>query len=265
MTMTMRKRTPLQIEKAVLFALIMRELKTRFGGRLIGLFWVLFEPVMTIYTLLFIRSVMRARYLGPTIDYPVYHVCAMIPFFVFRSCWFRTMEAVTGNIGLFSYRQVKPFDAMIARITLEGWIYAFVYLCVLGTLLWFGMKFIPDDPLTFLACWATQLALGFGFGSVSLVISHGKPHVKMILHLLVTPIYLLSGILIPLATFPPSVQYWLMFNPCAHLVEVERVAYYHEYIPIPGTNFEYPIMWALSSCALGQVLYRLYRLKLLRK
>ena len=42
MTVTMLKRTPLQIEKAVLFALIMRELKTRFGGRLIGLFWVLF-------------------------------------------------------------------------------------------------------------------------------------------------------------------------------------------------------------------------------
>jgi len=232
----MRKRTPLEIEKAVLFALIMRELKTRFGGRLVGLFWVLFEPVMTIYILLFIRSVLRARYLGPTIDYPVYHVCAMIPFFVFRSCWFRTMEAVSGNQGLFAYRQVKPFDAMIARIMLEGWIYVFVYLCVVGTLAWFGMKFMPDDPLTFMFCWVVQIALGFGFGEVSLVLAHGKPHVKMFLHLMVTPIYLLSGILIPLSQFPPSVQYWLMFNPTAHLVEVERVAYYHEYTPINGTN-----------------------------
>jgi capsular polysaccharide transport system permease protein len=72
----------------VLFALIMRELKTRFGGRLVGLFWVLFEPVMNIFILLFIRTVMRAHTIGPTIEYPVYHVVAMIPFFVFRSCWF---------------------------------------------------------------------------------------------------------------------------------------------------------------------------------
>ena len=56
-----------------------------------------------------------------------------------------------------------------------------------------------------------------------------------------------------------------MFNPTAHLVEVERVAYYHEYTPIPGTNIWYPVMWALCSIALGHVLYRLNRLKLLRK
>ena len=117
MSVTMRKRSALQIEKAVLFALLMRELKTRFGGKLVGLFWVLFEPVANIYILLLVRGVLRTRLLVPTIQYPLYHVIAMIPYFVFRSCWFRTMEAVSGNQGLFAYRQVKPFDAMIARCT----------------------------------------------------------------------------------------------------------------------------------------------------
>ena len=91
MSLSMRKRTPLQIQRAVLFALLMRELKTRFGGKLVGLFWVLFEPVMNIYILLFVRSVLRTRAIGPTIEYPVYHVVAMIPYFVFRSCWFRAL------------------------------------------------------------------------------------------------------------------------------------------------------------------------------
>jgi len=265
MTVTMRKRTALQIEKAVLFALVMRELKTRFGGKLVGLFWVLFEPVANIYILLFIRGVLRTRLLGPTIEYPVYHVIAMIPYFVFRSCWFRTMEAVSGNSGLFAYRQVKPFDAMIARSALEAYIYAWVFACVLGTLAWFGMKYVPDDPLLFMFCWVVQISLGFGLGEVCLVLTHGKPNAKTFVRLLSTPLYLLSGILIPLAQFPPDIQYWLMWNPCAHLVEVERVAYYREYTPVPGTNLSYAIMWALSLCAIGHVLYRLNRLKLLRR
>jgi capsular polysaccharide transport system permease protein len=175
------------------------------------------------------------------------------------------MEAVSGNQGLFSYRQVKPFDAMIARITLECWIYVGVFICVVGALAWFGMKFIPDDPLMFMFCWFVQVAFGFGLGEISLVLTHGKPNAKTFLRLMVTPLYLLSGILIPLAQFPPSVQYWLMFNPCAHLVEVERVAYYREYTPISGTNLWYPVMWALCTCAVGHVLYRLNRLKLLRR
>ena len=265
MTVTMRKRTALQIEKAVLFALVMRELKTRFGGKLVGLFWVLFEPVANIYILLFIRGVLRTRLLGPTIEYPVYHVVAMIPYFVFRSCWFRTMEAVSGNAGLFAYRQVKPFDAMIARSALEAYIYAWVFVCVLGTLAWFGMKFLPDDPLMFMFCWCVQIFLGFGLGEVCLVLTHGKPNAKTFVRLMSMPLYLLSGILIPLAQFTPDVQWWLMLNPCAHLVEVERVAYYHEYTPVTGTTITYPIMWALSLCAVGHILYRLNRLKLLRR
>ena len=265
MSLTLRKRSPWEIQRAVLFALLMREIKTRFGGRLIGLFWVLFEPVVNIYVLLFIRNVLRVRMLGPTIQYPVYHVCAMIPYFIFRSCWFRTMEAVSGNLGLFAYRQVKPMDAMIARSWLEMYIYAWVFVCVMGTLWWFGYKFFPDNPILFLTCWTLQIFLGFGVGMCCLVIGHDRPNVKTIIRLISMPLYLLSGILIPLASFPPNILWWLMWNPCAHLVEMERVSYFHEYIPVNGTSLTYAAMCALVTCALGQVLYRRNRLKLLQR
>jgi capsular polysaccharide transport system permease protein len=175
------------------------------------------------------------------------------------------MEAVSGNAGLFAYRQVKPMDAMIARSALETYIYAWVFVCVLGTLAWFGMKYIPDNPLLFMVCWVVQIFMGFGLGEVCLVLTHGKPNAKTFVRLFSMPLYLLSGILIPLAQFPPDVQYWLMLNPAANLVEVERVAYYAEYTPVPGTSLGYAVMWALSLCTVGHMLYRLNRLKLLRR
>jgi len=261
----MTKRSSWEIQCAVVFALLLRELKTRFGGKLVGLFWVLFEPVANIYILLYIRGVLRTRAIGPTIEYPVYHVVAMIPYFVFRSSWFRTMEAVSGNAGLFAYRQVKPFDAMIARTVLEALIYVFVFLCVLSTLAWFGMKFLPDDPLTFLAAVGVNIMLGFGLGEICLVLTHGKPNAKSIVRLMSMPLYLLSGILIPLKSFPPDVLYWLMLNPTASLVEVERGAYYAEYTPAKGASLMYPFMFALVLMAVGHMLYRLNRLRLLRR
>jgi capsular polysaccharide transport system permease protein len=262
---SMRKRPPWEIQKAVIFALVMRELKTRFGNRLIGLFWVLFEPTAYIYLLLTVRSVLRAHYIGPTMAYPVYHVCAMIPYFTFRSIWFRVMDAAAANQGLFAYRQVKPFDAMVARAGLEMYVYIGVYFCVLGTLAWFGLKMFPDDPITYIWCWVLQYLLGFGFGEFFMVLTLGSPHAKVFVRLLAMAMYLLSGILIPLAQFPPDVQFWLMLNPTANLVEIERVAYYHEYVPIPGTSMFYVLMWTMSLLAFGHVFYRLNRLKLLRK
>lgn len=262
---TLRKRSSWEIQIAVVFALLMRELKTRFGGKLIGLFWVLFEPVLNIYILLFVRGVLRTRIISATIEYPVYHVVAMIPYFIFRSAWFRAMEAVSGNVGLFAYRQVKPMDAMIARTILEAIIYTIVFFCVLGTLAWFGMKFLPDDPLMFITCWFVNLFMGFGLGEVCCVLTHGKPNAKSMVRLFSMPLYLLSGILIPLKSFPPDILYWLMWNPTANLVEMERQAYYHAYTPAKGASLTYPVMCTLVLMAIGHALYRLNHRKLTRR
>lgn len=260
----MKKRTSWEIQVAVVFALMLRELKTRFGGKLVGIFWVLFEPIANIYILLYIRGVLRTRSIGPTIAYPVYHVVAMIPYFAFRSSWFRAMEAISGNVGLFAYRQVKPADAMVARVMLEVIIYGIVFLLVMATLAWFGLKCLPDDPLLFLFCWGVNVALGFGLGECCLVLTHHKPNAKSIVRLLSMPLYLLSGILIPLKQFPPNVLYWLMLNPTSSLVEMERHAYYHEYEPAKFTSLGYSCEFALVLCAFGHMLYRLNRRKLTR-
>ena len=44
-------------------------------------------------------------------------VVAMLPYFILRNIWFRMMSAVDANAGLFSYRQVKPADAMASHVS----------------------------------------------------------------------------------------------------------------------------------------------------
>ncbi len=259
------RRRPWEVQKAVIFALLLRELKTRFGGRLIGVFWVLFEPAGTVALLLYIRGVLTNKSVGATIEWPVYHLVAMIPYFVFRNCWFRSMEAVSSNAGLFSYRQVKPIDAIIARALLEAMIYSFVFMLAMGALGWMGFKMFPDDPVTF--SWALFLFFvdGSVLGLITAVLTHGQPNVRLFVRLSSIPMYMLSGVILPLKQFPPDVLRVLMWNPAAQLVEMSRVAYFQNYHPVMFYDPSYPVAFALVGLALGMVLYQVNHMKLLRR
>ena len=56
-------RSPWQIQRSVVFALLLREVKGRFGGRLIGGFWVLFEPLVHLGLMTFFMTTIAGRVL----------------------------------------------------------------------------------------------------------------------------------------------------------------------------------------------------------
>ena len=105
-TPRLRKRTAWDIQRAVFLALFVRELKTRFGGRWLGVFWVLLEPTAHLAMLLVIFAFIRHRLL-PGLEFPVFLLTGLVPFFVFRNLTLRGMDSVDSNRGLFGYRQVK--------------------------------------------------------------------------------------------------------------------------------------------------------------
>lgn len=258
-------RSPQQIQKAVIFALMLRELKTRFGGRLIGLFWVLFEPLANIAALLAIRVVLRERTVGVQIEPEVFLVVAMIPFFLLRNIWFRMMEAVDGNSGLFAYRQVKPFDAMVARALIECALYATLYVILMLFFAWLGDRVIPHRPLEYMGVVLLFIVWGVALGMVSTIVAHNRPPVRTFLRLLSFPLYLLSGVLIPLSRFPATMHEYLLWNPLLHVVELSRWAFFPTYHAFNGTNLAYPLSLGLVLLVVGMVMYRINRLKLLAR
>lgn len=259
------KRTPFQIQKAVWLALILRELKTRFGGRLIGLFWVLLEPLIHIGVMLGLRVALRDRYVGVMIEPAVYLVVAMIPFFACRNMWMQGMSAVEANGGLLAYRQVKPLDAMASRWAMEGILYAFIFVMLSVGFAWWGYRYFPNEPLEFLGICALFAMWGISLGMISAVVGHGRPGVKFFIRAISTPLYLMSGVLIPLSSFPHFLYEYLLWNPFLHLVELSRVHYFSTYIPHRGINLTYPLCLGLGLLFTGAVLYHVNRIRLLSK
>ncbi|MFZ5550273.1 MAG: ABC transporter permease [Pseudomonadota bacterium] len=257
------KRSSWQIQKAVVLAMMLRELKTRFGGRFEGLIWVLFEPMANIAMMLALKVVLRERFAGVQIDVPVYLVIAMIPFFIFRNIWYRMMTAIQGNAGLFGYRQVKPADAMAARAIMETVIYLMIFCAFLLIFLWMDYQVLPRRPLEYMGIVCVFILFGIGLGLMSAVGVRKFPALATFLQLMSFPLYITSGVLIPITSFPPLVIQILMWNPMLHLVELSRWAYFPTYHPLMGVNLEYPLAWALSALFLGVMLFFVNRRRVL--
>lgn len=256
-----RRRTPVQVQRSVLLALVIRELRARVEGRWLGLLWMMFEPLAHILIILALFG-FRRHASAADVEFPVFLLTGLLPFFIFRNLARRLPAAITGNRGLYAYRQVKPIDAVVARAAVEVGLYSAVYLAALALLGWLGYAFLPHAPLELMVVSAALLALGMGLGLVFGVLSHNRPRVQSVIGLAFLPLYLISGVIFPLHSLPPDVRSWLLWNPVLHLIELSRFHFIDSYQPIPGVGLAYPAAFALLALSLGLSLYRLHRHRL---
>ena len=105
----MKKRTPWQIQRAVIFALLMRELKTRFGTHWTGVVWLVGMPMAQVGVLVVFNAFLRGRLHEGIYPYGVFLMVALIPFRLCTGLWSQLMNAAKANEGLFNYRQVVPW------------------------------------------------------------------------------------------------------------------------------------------------------------
>lgn len=256
------KRSAWEVQRSVLFALFVRELKTRFGGRWLGVFWVLLEPVAHLAILLFVVGFIRHRVL-PGVEFPVFFLVGLVPFFLFKNLALRLMEAIDSNRGLFGYRQVKPIDTLISRAVLEVSIYSVVYLLMLAMLGWLGFQFIPARPLELMGV-STLLLLGaVALGLLFSVATDDLPNARSFIRIVFMPLYFLSGVILPVSLLPPSVLPWLLWNPILHGVELSRGYFFPQYHVVPQISMGYLACFSLTVLTLALSLYRVRRHRLL--
>jgi capsular polysaccharide transport system permease protein len=256
-----RKRSAWEVQRAVLFALVLREIKARVGGQWVGAIWTLIEPLTHVMILVTVLGFVTGAVL-PGIEYPVFLVTGLLPFFLFQNLALRLMDGIEANRGLFSYRQVKPLDTLLSRAFVEALMNLLVYAFTLGILAWLGFLVVPADPLGMLGINALMILLGTGFGVFSAVVSHERPRLRSFIRIAMMPLYFASGVIFQVDLLPREYLDWLLLNPLLHLVELSRHAFIPAYVPAQGVDALYPLLCTLSLAALAMLLYRADRLRL---
>jgi capsular polysaccharide transport system permease protein len=250
------KRSHFQIQRDVIYALLLRELTSRFGKSRGGFLWVLVEPVAHLLVPILIFGLIRQA-LVPGVELPVFLVYGFLPFLLFKAICLQIVDGVNAAQGLLSYRQVLLMDVFVAKAMAHCVIQTVVFAIVLTGLAMFGYDVLPPHPVELAGVLALTVMLAFGLGLLLAAIASLVPDARAVIHVMFMPLYFASGILFPVTRFSDEWVRVLAINPVLHLVELSRLMAVEGYVAMKYLNIMYPIALALTSTIVGLMLYRL--------
>ena len=235
-------------------ALFLREALDRFFGSRAAWAWLLVEPSMHIAFMGGVWGMMRRNSMGG-IDVSLWIILGMLSFFLFRRTAVQTLHALDCNKAFFAFRQVRPFDVALVRASVEAFSMFFISWFILGVAAMLGLHVLPEKPLTVLLALAGLWLFGLGYGLITSVGMRLVPDSGHIFQILMMPLYLISGVIMPLTFIPVPYRDWLLWNPLVHGLELVRLGFFSNYHTL-DVSFSYLYAWVLGSLALGMALYR---------
>lgn len=255
-------RSPWQVMWSVWTALFLRESLARLFSKRGAWVWLLLEPVFHVAYLVFIFTVIRVRHVSG-FDIGLWIVVGLLAYFTFTWVSGQTANAINANRSLFSYRQVKPLDTVFVRAFLE-----LLLLSVISLILFFigamhGYDVLPHDPVEFLAAIFGIWVLAIGWGLVRAVAHDLVPELEIVLDFVMKPLYIISGVMVPLVSISLPYRDWLMYNPVAQGVEAARAGFSGAYHPVEGLSLLYLYAFALTLFFIGLLLARRFSTRLL--
>lgn len=259
----LKPRGGLSVMRAAIRALLLRELQTRFGQYRLGYVWVLLEPLLSIGIMIFLFGTVMKRTF-PGMEYEIFLLNGILPFFMFRSGVTQALSATQSNQGLFSYRPVKPIDALLARNLLEFLLKFIAYIFFSLVFLWFGYNISFEHIPELLFYWGLLFIFTVAFSLIFMVIGDFSKEIGKFLSVGFLILYLLSGILYSIHIIPAQYREYLLWNPLIHIIELMRHAVAPNYELVSGINLTYFILWIIGTMFIGLVLYKRFERRMVK-
>jgi capsular polysaccharide transport system permease protein len=246
-------------QRMIVRAVVLREVRTRFGTDNLGYLWALVGPAAMI--LMFAAIFAAGGSSAPTTDVVSFLATGVLTFFFFRNVATRCAAAIDGNKALLFYPQVRPFDLIVARSQLEVVTVAVVFIVLMGGNALWRQQLQVENPLGVVLGLGLAAGLGVSLGLVLCGISAFYSWVDRLTGLLLRPLMWTSGVFYSVNDFPPAIRDMLLLNPVLHCVELTRDSWFPEYTS-RYANPVYPLFWVVGLMFLGLVLERVSRRKI---
>ena len=226
----------------VIFALMIRESRTRYGKSDLGYLWAVFDPLIQLGVFWTIFTVLQ-RVIPVPATLPVFLMTGIMPYFFWRACVNRGASAAASNLQLLTYPQVKVLDIVVARVLLDA-----ASLVVVAVIFVLGLRFFTGEPFT---SWvrvpvilATAIMALFYFSFCSAVFSSSLTRIwplwPQVFAYASRPLYFATGIFFTLQSLPTGFRSLAAIIPMAHVLEWIRTG------AIPGfVSTSYSVSYVL--------------------
>ena len=247
----------LAVQVRVVAALVLREMRIRYGRSQFGYLWAIAEPIafISVFSMIFYVSDRHPPF-GNSMA--LFFATGVLPFQLWRNIANQLAAAFQSNKALMMYPVVQPLDTILGRFILEFMTTLFVSMLVIAALIVaFGVA-LPQDLLRILRGLALVSFFAFGIGLTSAVIIEFLPSWQNILRIIMTPMMLISGIFFSLETLPPGARAVLEWNPVIHGIETIRAGYFANY-RAAGLEEFYLFACGLALTLIGLAAERAFR------
>jgi capsular polysaccharide transport system permease protein len=251
----------LQTQLRVIYALMIRETRTRLADSKLGYGWALLEPVLHILMLSLVFAVMmRGR--PPIGDkFFIFYYTGIIPYHLFVHTSSIMTNAVSSNAPLLQLPLVSTFDVIMARGLVEVLTDVMVAIILLAGFFAVGVGLMPHDLPALSASVIAVSLFGCGIGFINAVINAFFKSWDKIWAQLTRTLYFCSGIFYVPGMMPDWIRDILAWNPILHAVDWFRSSFFAEYEP-HWLDRSYLAIVAAVSVAAGLCLERGLRRRL---
>jgi capsular polysaccharide transport system permease protein len=243
--------------RRIIWALLMREMSTRYGRDDLGFLWVLAEPLVFASAVAGLWSVVR-----PPFEFGIrvvpFTITGYLPLILIRQTSGFVVNSVKVNQGLLYHRHITPLHLFSSRFIVELIGITFCYMLIVVVLNFFGVMPLPKDLLTLMGGWALLAWLAFGvaitMGALAQMFEFVERFVQILTYILIP----LSGAFFMASVLPPTYRHIVMALPFIHCFELMRGAYFG---PILKTYYDIPyaVAWASGLNLVGLLAVRFVR------
>lgn len=213
------------VQRRVIFALLMREVLTRYGRHNIGFLWLFVEPMIFTLGVTALWTLAGANH-GSSLPIVAFALTGYSSVLLWRNMTGRSIGSVTPNLALMYHRNVKVIDVFAARLLLElaGATISFVILSLFFSAI--GWINPPEDFIKVALAWLMLAWFGASLAVFLGSLSERSEVVEKIWHPAAYLIFPLSGAAFLVDALPPAAQKVVLMLPMVHGVELLREGYF---------------------------------------
>jgi lipopolysaccharide transport system permease protein len=204
------------------YFLVWRDLKVRYSQSVLGIGWVLIQPLcsMLVYTFIFGRLV---RMPSDGVPYPLFSFVALVPWTYFINVLNESSGSLVVNQNLITKvyfpRLILPLVSILNRMV--DFLIAFALLVVLLA----AYRVLPTWNVLFLPLLLIILsATGSGLGMLFAALSVQYRDVRYALHFGVQLLMYAAPVIYPVRIIPAAYRPWYALNPMVGVIEGFRAS-----------------------------------------
>ena len=188
-------------------------------------------------------------------DIVVFMASGFIAFNMFQSILGSSTGAFIANKGLFTYKQVKPVDTILARVLVQMFITSIIILMFLVLGFFFQYEYLKPENLLLVVAGYLWLVI-FSF-SVSFLVAIGNTFflsIGKLVSIFTFGLMLTSAVFFPMISVPAEYQPYLLYNPLAHFMEMIHAGYVYE-LDDRFVDYRYMALWTITPLFISTWLY----------